>query len=93
MEEVTDVWIKLHREGMLSWYYSPDIIREIKLGRMWLADCAIRAGEIKNVHNLRCSFFREVTQRRLVVSYRRFGTTYRFHPQGLLLEDAIPKRR
>ena len=26
--------------------------------------------------------FKGLTQRRIVISYRRFGTTYRSHPQG-----------
>ena len=33
---------------------------------------------------MRSSLFRDVTQRRLVVSYQRFGTTYQSHLQGLL---------
>ena len=57
----------MHREGVLGRYYSPDI-REIKLGRMWWADCVTRTGKIKNVRNLRYSLFREVTHRRLVVT-------------------------
>jgi hypothetical protein len=56
---------------------------------MWWADRVTRTGEIKNVHNLRYSLFREVTHRRLVVSYRRFGTTYRSHLQGLRFEEAL----
>jgi len=31
---------------------------------------------------MRSSLFWDVTQRRLVVSYQRFGTTYRSHLQG-----------
>jgi len=31
---------------------------------------------------LRSSLFWDATQRRLVVTYRRFGTTYRSHLQG-----------
>jgi hypothetical protein len=31
---------------------------------------------------LRSALFRDLTQRRLVIHYRRFGTTYRFHLQG-----------
>jgi len=31
---------------------------------------------------MRSALFGDFTQRRIVVSYRRFGTTYWFHPQG-----------
>jgi len=31
---------------------------------------------------MRSALFWNFTQRRIVVSYRRFGTTYWFHPQG-----------
>ena len=41
-------------------------------------------GERLSVYEvLRTALFCVVTQRAVVISYRRFGTTYRSHPQGL----------
>jgi len=31
---------------------------------------------------MRTALFWVITQRVVVISYRRFGTTYRYHPQG-----------
>jgi len=36
---------------------------------------------------MRSALFRDVTQRRVVIPYRRFGTTYRFHRQGQEIQE------
>jgi hypothetical protein len=36
-----------------------------------------------NPHNVRTALFWDNTQRVVVISYRRFGTTYRSHPSGV----------
>jgi hypothetical protein len=48
-----------------------------------LGYCYGRVGATAAVY-MKSSFFWDVTQGTLVISYRRFGTTYRSHLQGLL---------
>jgi hypothetical protein len=36
----------------------------------------------KPLHTMRSAFFWDITQRRMVIFCRRFGTTYRSHLQG-----------
>jgi len=35
------------------------------------------------MHDIRLALFWAITQPLVVISYRRFGTTYRFHPERL----------
>jgi hypothetical protein len=47
-----------------------------------------RYSELKlYISELRAALFWDFAQRIMVVSYRRFGTTYRFHIQGTAIED------
>jgi hypothetical protein len=41
--------------------------------------------------SLRYAFFRDIPQRRVVIPYRRFRTTYRSHPSNLTLEDGTDR--
>ena len=36
---------------------------------------------------MRTSLFWAITQRVVVIYYRRFGTTYRYHPQGSRIQN------
>ena len=44
--------------------------------------------------SLRTAFFWVITRRVVVISYRRFGITYRSHPQGSRIQNKVsrPKR-
>jgi len=41
---------------------------------------------------MKTAFFWVITQRVVVISYRRFGTTYQSHPQGSRIRE-VPKRQ
>jgi hypothetical protein len=63
----------------------------LNLGLSWQNQYSAR-------RRLRCALFWDITQRRVVILYRRFGTTYRSQLQGLLDPRrwdiyVVPKRR
>jgi hypothetical protein len=49
-DEVTGKWRKLHDKELHILYSSPNIIRQIKSRRMWLAGHVARMGEERNVY-------------------------------------------
>jgi hypothetical protein len=51
-DEVTGQWRKLHNGELHNLYSSPDIIRQIKLGRMKWAGHVARLGEGRNMYRV-----------------------------------------
>jgi hypothetical protein len=51
-DEVTGDWRKLHNRVLHNLYSSPDIIRQIKSGRMCWAGHVARMGEVRNVYRV-----------------------------------------
>jgi hypothetical protein len=49
---MTGEWRKLHNEELHNLYSSPDIIRQIKSRRMWLAGHVARMGEKRKVNKV-----------------------------------------
>ena len=51
-DEVTEEWRRLHKEGLIDLYSTPNIVRVIKLRRMRWAGHVARMGEEKGVYRL-----------------------------------------
>jgi hypothetical protein len=51
-DEVTEEWRKLHSEELNNLYSSPNIIRQMKAKRMWLAGHVARKGEDRKVYRV-----------------------------------------
>jgi hypothetical protein len=51
-DKVIGGWRKLHNENLSNLYFSPSVIRMIKLRRMGLAGHVARMGEKRNVYGI-----------------------------------------